>query len=184
MNSLFINVRHIVLEIPYQRVVTIIELKLIDLVFLHFQKLDFFFLSSFFNTLQDMPQIVCKLRKEYHKGRHKLNLGFRIETFELIVKINFYMFVHEIWLFIEQLNKERLDEAEHLGSTALKLIEIFFVLGVGGILLEKLNAISEFRQSLLEDVLVHLAAWYLARIVEIVLTVIWIVVQAFLHLHR
>lgn len=94
------------------------------------------------------------------------------------------MLVHKVGLLVEQLDEKRLDKTQHLGTTTLELAQVFLALTVRSVLLEELDAVSEFGQCLLQHVLVHFAARNLAGVVEVVLAVVGVVVQALLHLHR
>ena len=69
-------------------------------------------------------------------------------------------------LFVEELNEERFGETKQFRSTGLEHQKIFLALSIGRILLEVLDAISQFRESRLHDILKHFSSIDLTRIVK------------------
>lgn len=69
-------------------------------------------------------------------------------------------------LFVEELNEERFGETKQFRATGLEHQKIFFALSIGGILLEVLNTISQFRESRLHNILKHFPPIDLTRIVK------------------
>lgn len=54
VDGFFVDVGHVVLEVADEGVVAGVELELVDLVFLHFQELDFVFVPPLLDALQDV----------------------------------------------------------------------------------------------------------------------------------
>ena len=54
MNPFFVDLRHIILQISNQRMIALRELKLVNLILLHLNKLELIFCCTFFDALEDV----------------------------------------------------------------------------------------------------------------------------------
>lgn len=75
----FVYFRHVSLQVSNQRQVCSVQLKLVDICFLHIQEIDLILARSFLDTLDDVLEVGLKLWKVEYESRDEFHLRFRVK---------------------------------------------------------------------------------------------------------